>query len=84
MKGLVTQAEVYDNPCKICHWFKHINTMYGHLPPKNIVELKPWYSLNVDLIGPYIKSIIQQHTGGAIIKSDVCLSCITMIDFKKG
>ena len=29
--------------------------------PKNIAELKSLYAVHVDLVGPYIKSIIQQQ-----------------------
>ena len=40
-KGLVTQADLFTNTCKICQQFKNINNLYGNLPPKNIVEIKP-------------------------------------------
>ena len=36
--------------------------------------------MHVDLIGPYSKSIIQHHTGGAIIQNDDSLTCMTMIE----
>ena len=55
-------------------------TIYGSLPPKNIAELKPWYTVHLDLIGPYSKSIRQQHPGGAIIKNNFSLAFMTMID----
>ena len=54
--------------------------LYEHLPPKNIVELKPWDSLHVDLIGPYSKSIRQHQLGGAIIWNNVSLTCMRMVD----
>ena len=38
----------------------------------------------VDLMGPYSKSIIQQHPGGAIIKSNFSLTCMTIIDPETG
>ena len=50
------------------------------MPPKNIAELKPWDLVHVDLIGPYSKSIIQQQSGRSIIKTNVSLTCMTMID----
>ena len=39
-KGLVTQAKLYANPCKICQRSKKRKTIYGHIPSKNIAELK--------------------------------------------
>ena len=79
-KGLATQAELYDNPCKICQYLKKIKTLYGSLLPKNISELRLWDMVNVDLIGPYIKYIIQQQPGSAIINDNASLTCMTMID----
>ena len=37
-----------------------------------------------ELIGPYSKSIKQQQLGGAIIKNNVSLTCMKMIDPTKG
>ena len=50
------------------------------MPPKNIVELKPWDLVHVDLIGPYRKSIIQQQPGVTVILKNSSLACMTMID----
>ena len=36
--------------------------------------------VHVDLIGPYVKYIRQQQTGGAIINNNVSLTFMTMID----
>ena len=66
--------------CKTCQQFKKRKTIYGHLPPKNIAELKPWDLVHVDLIGPYSKSIIQQQPGYATIWKNVSMTCMTMID----
>ena len=66
-KGLVTQAEMFAKTCKICQHFKKRKNIYGHLPPKNIAELKPWDTVHVDFIGSYRKSIRQQKTGGTVI-----------------
>ena len=66
--------------CKISQQFKKIKTIYGHLPPKNIAELKLWDLVHVDMIGPYIKSIRQQQPGGSIICKNTSLNCMTMID----
>ena len=54
--------------------------LYGHLPPKNIVELKPWDTVHVNLVGPYSKSIIQQQPGFTVILKNTILIYITMIN----
>ena len=59
---------------------KNRKTIYGHLPPKNISELKPWYSVHVDLIGPYSKSIKQQHPGCTVLFRNSSLTYMKMID----
>ena len=71
---------MYDKSCKIFQQFKNRNTIYGCLPHKNISELKPWNNVYVDLIGPYSNDIRQLKTGGAIIKNNVSLIWITIID----
>ena len=70
--------------CKIRQQFKRRSNIYGRLPPKNIEELKLWGAVHVELIGPYSKSISQQNPGGAIIKNNVILVCMTMIEPSKG
>ena len=55
--GLVPQAKNHSKPCKICQQFKNRKTLYGHLPPKIIAELKPGDSVHGDLIYPDRKSI---------------------------
>ena len=60
--------------------FKKRKNIYGHLPPKNIAEIKPWDTVHVYLIGPYIKSIRQQQPGGTVIWKNSSLNCMTMID----
>ena len=79
-KCLVTQAEMFSKTHKIYQQFKKRNTIYVHLPPKNIAELKPWYLVHVDLIGPYSKSIIQQEPGGTVIRNNASLTWIKIID----
>ena len=79
-KGLVTKAELFAKMCKICQKFKDRETIYGHLPPKNIAELKPWDSVHVDLKGPYIKSIRQHQLGGTVICKNASLTGMTIID----
>ena len=73
-------SKMYAKPCKICQQFKKRKTTYGYLPPKNISELKPWNSVHVDLIGPYIKSIRQQQPGSTVIQKNASITCTTMID----
>ena len=65
---------------KTCQQFKNRKTIYGHLPPKNIAELKPCGRLHEDLIGIYIKSIIKQYPGGTVILNNAGLTCMKMID----
>ena len=83
-KGLVTQAELFTKTCKTCQQFKNIKTLYGHLPHKNIAELKQWDLVNVDLIDLYINSIRQQHPGSTIIWNNASLTWMTMIDLSTG
>ena len=66
--------------CKTRQQFKKRKTIYGHLPLNNIVELKPWDLVHVDLIGPYSKSIIQQQPGGSVIRNNASLTCMLVID----
>ena len=73
------QAELYATPYKICQCLKNRKTLYINLTPKNISEIKPWDLLYVELIGPYSKSIRQHHPGGAIIKNNFSITCMTMI-----
>ena len=65
---------------KTCQQFKNRKTLYRHLLPKNIKELKPLDLVHVDLIGPYSKSIRPHYLGGAIMQKDDSLTCMTMID----
>ena len=74
------QSELFSKTCKICQQFKKIKTIYGHLPPNNIAELKTWDLVHVDLIGPYSKSIIQQHPDSTIIRNNDIMTCTMMIE----
>ena len=40
-EGLVKQAEMFAETRKICQQLKNRRTLYEHLTPKNISELKP-------------------------------------------
>ena len=79
-KGLVTQAEMFANTCNDCQQFTKRKTLYGHLSPNNISELKPWDLVHVELIGPYSKTIRKQHPGGDIIRMNTSLTWMAMID----
>ena len=68
----------------MCQWFKNRKTLYGRLQPKKTTELKSWDSVHVDLIGPYSKSIRQQHPIGAIVKNNFSLTCMAIIDSATG
>ena len=61
------QADMYADMSKICQQFKKKKNSYGNFPPYIIAELKPWDLVNVDRIGPYKKSMRQQHLDSAII-----------------
>ena len=79
-KILVAQAELFAKMWKTCQQFKKRKTIYVHLKPKNIAELKPWDTVNVDLRVPYDKSIIQQQPGGTVIQKNASLTCMKMIE----
>ena len=79
-KGLVMQAELFAKTCKICQQFKNRKTLYGHLPPKIIAELKLWDTVHMELIVIYSKSIRQHHPGGTVIRHNSSLTCMPMID----
>ena len=55
-KGLHTTVHVVCKKCPTCQRAKTYNQEYGKLPPKQ-AETNPWYTLYVDLIGPYILSL---------------------------
>ena len=69
---------------KTCKHFKNKKTLYEHLPPKNIAELKPWDLVHVYLIGKYSKSTRQQQPGGTVIRKNYRPTCMTMIDPASG
>ena len=79
-KVLVMQAELFTKTCKICQQFKKKKTIYGHLSPKNIAEIKPWDMVHVDLLGSYTKSIRQHKPGGTVIHKNASTTCMKMID----
>ena len=46
------QIRQFVKQCPTCERFKKQKKKYGHIPPKN-VELIPWDTVCIDLIGPY-------------------------------
>ena len=44
-----------------------------------IEEITPWNTVNVDLIGPYTKTVQQNQPGNLIKEFDLHLTCITFI-----
>ena len=70
--------------CKTCQHSKNRKTIYGHLPYKNISELKLWDLVHLDLKGLYSKSIRQYHQFSAIIRKNVSMNCMTMIGLATG
>ena len=71
---------MFSKTYKIRQQIKKRKTPYVHLPPKDIAELKPWDLVHVDLIGTYSKSIRQHNPGGAIIRKNVKMTCMKIID----
>ena len=51
-KGLRTTVHDVCKKCPTCQKSKKTNQKYGKLPPKQ-AETNPWYTLCVNLIGPY-------------------------------
>ena len=74
------QEELFAKTCKICQQLKNRKTLYGHLPPRNIAELKPWYKVHEYPMSSYSKSIRQQKTGRNVIRNNARLTCMTTID----
>lgn len=58
--------------CNDCKRLKARHKKYGKVPPKPNVEIIPWHTLCIDLIGPY--------TIGHDKKHQTVLHCMTMID----
>ena len=79
--GLHYQCEQYCKKCSICQKFKKKKTKYGHVPPKEVGELKPWDTVHIDLIGPYTKEVHQLQPGLKKPKKvDIELTAMTFID----
>jgi hypothetical protein len=79
-KGLTHQAKQFAEACQQCQRFKKRKARYGLLPPKEIGELKPWHTVHVDLIGPYIVTAKQQQPANKIVSTKLKLTCMTFIN----
>ena len=73
-KLLFNKAEMLVNILDIFHQFKNKKRLYWHMTPKIISGIKMWNLVNVYLIGIYVNSVIQQHTGNYIILKYLTLS----------
>ena len=74
------KADMFYKTFKICQKFNKRNTLYVHMLPMNVSELKHWDLVHINLRGPYSNSIRQQHPSGAIIWKNSSLDCMTMIN----
>ena len=83
-KSLVLQAEISIKTCNKCQPFKKIKTLFGQLQPKIIAVLKPQNLVHIDLICPYSRSIRKYQPVSVIIKKDVSLILMKMIDTATG
>ena len=70
------QIEKHCQRCKECALTKKSQKQYGLLPAKETVEITPWKTLCIDLIGPYTIGPVNKK------KQHLCatLHCLTMID----
>ena len=79
--GLQYQSEQYCKRCKICQQYKRKKTKYGHVPPKEVGDLKPWDTVHIDLVGPYTKTVKQDQPGlDKSKKVDLQLLAMTFLD----
>ena len=83
-KGLTSQAKSFCKKCDKCQRLKKRKIKYGHLPPKNIGELKPWDTVHVDLIGPYTVDVQQEQPGLEVKEVELKLTCMTFLDPSTG
>ncbi len=79
-KGMAAQITRFNTTCDVCQKLKSRKRKYGHLPPKNVGELKPWKTVHVDLIGPYSLTAKELQPDGSSIRKEFSLTCMTFID----
>ena len=73
-KGMRTTVQSVCGRCPTCQETKKQFRKYGKLPPKE-PEVIPWYTLCIDLIGPYSFDVTVKGR-----KKTIILHCLTMID----
>ena len=79
-KGLIMQSEIPVKPCKKFQQFKNCKRHYGH-PTLNIIAyIRPWNSAHLEMTVPYSKSIRQQQTGGNILRKEIRITCMRILD----
>ena len=62
----------------------NIKRRFGYLTPKDILEIKTWNLVHVDLISVYLKSTQQHNLCGAILLKDLILNLMNMIKHSTG
>ena len=77
---MATQANSFCQKCNGCQWNKPCKRKCGQLPPKNVGELTPWSTVNIDLIGPYTITTQQNQPEGKVKEVDLHLACMAMLD----
>jgi hypothetical protein len=80
--GMRQQIQRLCKRCLNCALHKKKQLKRGKLPPKTNVEIIPWHTLCIDLIGPYAFGPETIRRGGKDIPNPnhVKLHCLTMID----
>ena len=78
-KGLANQEKQHAKRCKICQTFKKHSKCYGKLLPKDVRQLTPWHTVQVDLIGQYTKTVKQIQPGGTVTEVKLCLTCMILL-----
>ena len=82
-KGMREMVQRSCRKCALCQITKAKTQKKGQIPVKENVEVRPWHTLCIDLIGPYYlgqpkKKSEKKKTKEE--KSKVTLHCLTMID----
>ena len=64
--GIKYQAKHFARQCKKFQQFKKSKGRYVNLPPMDISELTPCNTVQLDLIGPYTKTVRKLQPGNVI------------------
>ena len=78
-KGMVAQSIDFCKKCPECQKHKPRKRKYGHVPPMNIGDLKPWDTVHTDLVGPYSVTTQQYQPDGSQKEVTLQLTCMTML-----